>query len=319
MRSIHIIIVVLLSVFLMFGSNSKQEQFPVLEGPYLGQEPPGMTAVRFDPGIFPEGEWLGCSGFLKGATVFVFTSMKPGSDWRLRPTFVTELKEGRWIRPEVAPFNRFLPYNFTVGPDDQIIYFTSLKSPDKTTHMLLEQANIWAVKLERNGWNEPVMFGPSLNTEVHYENYPSVTRDGTVYYMSRRRGGMGRTDVYRSKNLDGVYGIAENLGPAVNSEKSDIDPFVAPDESYLIVCQDKDGGYGKWDLYAAFQKKDKSWTEPVNLGRSVNSKGSELRPYVTPDGKYLFFTGYRRGNRQPDGIYWVDAGVIEELKPRDIQ
>ena len=133
--------------------------------------------------------------------------------------------------------------------------------------------------------------------------------------MSRRRGGVGRTDVYRSKNLDGVYGVAENLGPVVNSEESDVDPFVAPDESYLIVCQEKEGGYGEWDLYVAFRRKDESWTRPVNLGENVNSRGYEVRPYVTPDGKYLFFTSYRSLDPHDGGIYWVDASVIEDARP----
>lgn len=198
------------------------------------------------------------------------------------------------------------------------MYFTTLRSPDKTTSMLLEQANIWAVKLEMNGWTEPVMFAKSINTDKYYENYPSVTNDGTVYYMSRRRGGIGRTDVYRSRNLDGVYAEAENLGPTINTRASDIDPFVAPDESYLIVCQDKADGYGRWDLYIAFKKKDGSWTAPVNMGNAVNSSSSELRPYVTPDGKYLFFTSNRPNNQRLEKIYWVDAGIITNLKPKSL-
>ena len=141
---------------------------------------------------------------MKDATVFVYGSMKPDSDWRLRPVYITEMKKnGRWTNPKIAPFSKYGPYNFTVGPDDQILYFTTLKSPDKTTHMFGEQANIWAVKLEMDGWTEPVMMGRSINTERYYENYPSVTVDGTIYYMSRREVGAGRTDVWRSQNLDG--------------------------------------------------------------------------------------------------------------------
>jgi hypothetical protein len=58
-----------------------------------------------------------------------------------------------------------------------------------------------------------------------------------------------------------------------------------PDESYLIVC-----------------------------GEQVNSPEYEFRPYVTPDGKYLFFTS----NRSEEGsIWWVDAGGIDDLNPKD--
>ena len=295
------------------------DDFPVLKGPYFGQTPPGKTAELFDPGIFFKGEGQGCSGFLNEGSVFVFTSQRSNSDWRLHATYVTKLKNGVWTRPRVAPFSSFAPYNFTVGPDDQTLYFTTLKSPNKTTYMFLEQANIWAVKLEINGWTEPVMFGRSINTEAYYENYPAVTNQGTIYYMSRRELGVGGTDVFRSQNIDGKYAAAENVGEPVNTQSGDADPFVAPDESYLIVCQKKAGGWGEYDLYVYFHRPDGSWTEGTNMGKEINSPDYEFRPYVTPDGKYLFFTSNRPHQSGVGNIFWVDASVIEDLKPKEIR
>lgn len=315
--SVPIICGIFLLLFLFHGC-SQQKYVPLIQGSYLGQPPPGVTAKLFAHEVFNEGEYLGCSGFFKGGTVFVFGSMKPNSDWRLRPVYITEMKKnGRWTKPRIAPFSKYAPYNFTAGPDGQTLYFTTLKSPDKTTHMFGEQANIWAVKMEMDGWTEPVMFGRSINTERYYENYPSVTNDGTIYYMSRREEGAGKTDVWRSPNLDGVYGEAENLGSPVNTEGSDIDPFVAPDESYLIVCQELEGGFGDFDLYVYFQRRDRTWTKGINLGERVNSAGFEARPYVTSDGKYLFFTSNRQESQGGEGIYWVDAKVIEQAMPKD--
>jgi hypothetical protein len=308
-------------VFMVFPGLTIEgkNDFPILRDPYLGQKPPGRKAVLFNPGIFPEGEHQGCSGFLKEGTVYIYNCMKTYSDWRLRPTYMTELKKGQWTKPQIAPFSGYAPYNFTVGPDDLTIYFTTLKSPDKTTSMFLEEANIWAVMIELDGWSEPAMFGRSINTETYYENYPSVTNNGTVYYMSRREKGMGRTDVWKSKNIDGKYGEAQNLGTPVNTAGSDIDPFVAPDESYLIVCQKKDGGFGAYDLYVYFKKSDDSWSQGFNLGKDVNSPSFEARPYVTPDGKYLFFTSNKPGGQSLGKIYWVDARIIDDLKPKNLR
>ena len=118
-------------------------------------------------------------------------------------------------------------------------------------------------------------------------------------------------------NLDGVCGEAKNLGDFANTEGSDIDPFVAADESYLVVCQEKEEGFGEFDIYVYFQREDKSWTEPINLGEGVNSTGFEARPYVTPDGKYFFLTSNRRDEEggEVGRIYCVDAKVIDKLKP----
>jgi len=281
------------------------------DGPYLGQRPPGVTAEVFAPGLISENEWAGCSGFLNDGTVFVYSSMAAGTDWRFKPTFVMELEGGRWSEPQVAPFSAYMPYNFTVGPGGKTVYFTTLKSPDKSTSMLLEQANIWAVTLTKDGWTEPVMLGASINTEEHYENYPTVARDGTIYYMSRREDTVGKTDIYRSRNRDGRYADAENLGPPINSVESDQDPFIAPDGSYLIVClTGRTDSFGKYDLYVSFPEEDGSWSEPVNLGEGVNTPGSEFRPYVTADGKYLFFTALGPDSNNIGRIFWVSSEVI---------
>jgi len=281
------------------------------DGPYLGQRPPGVTAEVFAPGLISENEWAGCSGFLNDGTVFVYSSMAAGTDWRFKPTYVMELEGGRWSEPQVAPFSAYMPYNFTVGPGGKTVYFTTLKSPDKSTSMLLEQANIWAVTLTKDGWTEPVMLGASINTEEHYENYPTVARDGTIYYMSRREDTVGKTDIYRSRNRDGRYADAENLGPPINSVESDQDPFIAPDGSYLIVClTGRTDSFGKYDLYVSFPEEDGSWSEPVNLGEGVNTPGSEFRPYVTADGKYLFFTALDSDSNNIGRIFWVSSEVI---------
>jgi hypothetical protein len=282
------------------------------DGPYLGQKPPSAVAETFAPGLVDEDEGLGCSGFLNDGKVFVFSSMKAGTDWRFKSTYVMEFEDGRWTEPEVAPFSAYMPYNFTVGPGGKTVYFTTLKSPDKSKSMLLEQANIWAVTLTDNGWTEPVMLGASINTEEYYENYPTVARDGTIYYMSRREDSVGKTDIYLSKNRDGKYAEAENLGPPINSIESDQDPFIAPDGSYLIVClTGRQDSLGKYDLYVSFPDEDGTWSEPVNLGEGVNTAESEFRPYVTADGKYLFFTSPDPNADNRGRIFWVSSRVIE--------
>ena len=54
------------------------------------------------------------------------------------------------------------------------------------------------------------------------------------------------------------------------------------------------------------------------MGEGVNSSSFEARPYVTPDAKYLFFTSNRPNYKQSENIYWIDASIIEELKPDEL-
>ena len=109
--------------------------------------------------------------------------------------------------------------------------------------------------------------------------------------------------------------------------------------SYVIFQSDRESGFGQNDLWVSFKEKNNHWSEPINLGKSINSSASDFGPYVTPDGKYLFFSSYRTQDtekfkntrydelmnlyRSPQNgyaiLYWVNANVIEELKSKQLK
>lgn len=278
---------------------------------YLGLDAPGMTAEVFTPDVLSGVESGACSGFLLDGTVFVFKQLSPDLEWKFEPVFFTELVNGQWSDPAVAPFSDLYPYNYTVAADGKTLVFTSLRSAEDHS-VILRRGNIWTVEKTDSGWSDPQMFGPPVNTEDTFENYPSISADGTLYYMSGREGGMGSDDIYRLDRVNGEYVEPENIGGPVNTENSEVDSFIGADESYLIYSSDGLDGLGRHDLYVSFRTRGGSWSEPVNMGPAVNSPASELRASVTPDRKYFFFTSDRSGSGK---IYWMDAGIIQSLRP----
>ena len=143
---------------------------------------------------------------------------------------------------------------------------------------------------------------------------PTLAEKGTLYFMSTRPGGQGQADLYRSVWKDGRFGSPENLGSPVNTADYESSPFIAPDESYLLFASDKPGGYGLSDLYVSFRNPDGAWGEPVNLGPTINEKGTVTRrPSVSPDGRFLFFLSGKTGRGD---VYWVNSKVIHRLKGR---
>lgn len=124
-------------------------------------------------------------------------------------------------------------------------------------------------------------------------------------------------DIYLSTLKEGIFTDPQNLGHLVNSENNEYNPFIAPDESYILFnSNERPDSYGSHDIYISFRKKDRTWTEVKNVGDVVNSKASESKPYVSPDGKYFFFSSPRNGNWE---IFWVDAKIIEDLKPKELK
>lgn len=134
---------------------------------------------------------------------------------------------------------------------------------------------------------------------------------GDLYLGSSGGGGYGQNDVYVSRFSDGAYGEPENLGPAVNTAAPEFSPYVAPDQSYLLLTRVLEDG--DTDIFVTFPNDDGEWSPAQNVGAPVNSPGGELCPVVSPDGHYLFFLGRRDGIR---GVYWTRADVIDTLKPR---
>lgn len=146
---------------------------------------------------------------------------------------------------------------------------------------------------------------------IHAPIFGARSEDGV---WSRPRG-LGGLDLYRSIPDESQYRAVENLGESINTAFNDHDPFIAPDESYLLPCSDRPGGYGRNDLFVAFRVLDGSWARPVNLGEGINTAADETRPYVTPDGKLLFFNSNRSGSQD---ILWVDAGILDSIRPDDL-
>jgi len=177
---------------------------------------------------------------------------------------------------------------------------------------MIYNSDIYTADIISTGvWSLPQKLGPIINSKYH-ERSPSVTRDGTLYFYSDRDGGMGSLDIYRSSLKDGYYIEPENLGNKVNSKYLEGNPFISADESILLFnSNDRPDSFGSHDIYISFRKKDGSWSEVKNLGAIVNTSASESKPYISPDGKFLFFSSSRNNIFE---IFWVSTQIIEELK-----
>ena len=288
-----------------------EENFPVLKGPYLGQKPPGLTPKVFAPGIVSTSASEGGSSFTSDGKLYLFVRAGSTQDG----IFIMEQKRGVWQKPRLAPFSAGkYDWDFMLAPDDKTLFVSSGR-PVKGGGPPVRDYRIWTTKKTITGWTKPFLLPPPVNTGQH-DSYPSAAANGTLYFFSNRKGGTGNGDIYKSRRIKGKYPVVENLGKPVNSKHHEVDPFIAPDESYLIFCSDKPGGYGKDDMYISFRKSDSCWSQPINMGKEVNSPYQEYIPYVTPDGKYFFFTTNKTGNRD---IYWVDAKIIDTLTPSNIK
>ncbi len=291
----------------------------------LGEEKPRQAAQLFEPGLvstFMNDRDLALS---PNGTDMFFGSLH-------RPVYAIlharRKSDGSWSRPEVAPFSgRWDDCEPAFSPDGRRLYFCSTRPLDGKGAP--KDWDIWYVERTPSGWSEPSNPGAPLNSEKD-EFYPSVTRDGTVYFISHDM------KLWRSRRDGAGFAPPERLPETVNGAAAEYNACVSPDESVLVFTSHSwDQRFGQGDLVASFRKPNGDWTRPVNLGEAVNTDEIEMSPSLSPDGRTLFFSSNRQAKgaaqakpvtrkeleRRAMGpqnglmdVYRVDAGVLDEAK-----
>lgn len=227
-----------------------------------------------------------------GKTLYFLKNTPIFDHWTI---VVSREQNGKWTTPEVAPFSgQYADADPFITVDGQHFFFISTRPVDGKPK---EETDIWMMKKSGTGWSEPEHLA-AVNSEAS-EWFPTVSKNGNLYFGSERPGGKGRCDIYCSKLVDGKYGPPENLGEPLNSSANEVEPFIAPDESYLIFAGTSlPETKGAYDLYISL-RRDGQWSKPRNLGDQINSPGWDFSPKVSPDGKWFFFTSNRSFTGKP--------------------
>lgn len=138
-------------------------------------------------------------------------------------------------------------------------------------------------------WEKLEKLGDNINSNYD-ETHASISSDGkTLYFTSNRPGGFGALDIYKSElNDDGEWGVAVNLGGAINSYKNENTPFITNDGKTLFFASENYYNMGGYDIFKSRTQSDNSWSKPKNLGYPINSTDDDLFFFPVNNGK----TGY---------------------------
>ncbi len=216
---------------------------------------------------------------------------------------VSHLDGGNWSAPVPIGFSgRNFDFSPCMSPDGSELFFSSGRARAGQKLSL----GLWASERTATGWSAPKDLGTAINGSGEGAGSPSLASNGSLYFVAQRPDSVGGIDIYRARRFNGQYDDPKNLGPVINSPQGENGVCVAPDESYLIFTSDRPGGQGQNDLYVSVFK-DGGWSQPRNLGPTINSAGDESCPSISPDGKYLFFNRQGAGN---PGIYRVEMNAL---------
>lgn len=285
---------------------------------------PTASALVFSKGIVSDG--MNNRDFTispDGAELYYTVQQK---DFLISTIIRVQKKNGKWSAPEVAPFSgRYNDLEASFSPDGKRIWFSSnrpVNSADTTNDF-----DIWYVNKTNTGWSEPVHAGFVMNTPAN-EFYPSVARNGNIYFTSEFKAGKGKEDIVMCAWQNGQYQPPVSLPEAINSKGYEFNAFVDPDEQFIIfTAYGRADDMGRGDLYISEKDESGNWKPAKHMGAGINSKNLDYCPFVTPDKKYLFFSSNRPINRTPfdqakdykaitgmlngpgnglDDVYWIE-------------
>ncbi len=235
----------------------------------------------------------------------------------LRPPRGWKINMGHFINSEYSD------YGPSLAADDKTLIFTSKRNVIPEGLDTRQNEDIFYSTTEFDQWDyaQPLS---ELNTPYN-EGSVCLSKDGKTMYFARcdAPDSYGNCDIYISTlQEDSTWSRATNLGVNVNSRAWDSHPALSHYDDTLYFASDRIGGFGMSDIYFTYKDKKGDWVPAKNLGPIINSRNSEVSPFIHPAHQILYFSsnGYVLNfgefdiykSSQKDG-YWQEADNIGPL------
>jgi len=218
--------------------------------------------------------------------------------------------------PEFAP---------CVSPDGKMMVFTSRRVDTKGGMVDVDFDHQYYSDIYLSNWNEETKewdiadnISGSVNTEYHdgglsfspegeliiYRNIMNVTKSGDIYVSKRSKSGKWgkpKPIIYRD----------QKASKKINSSYFESSASMTGDGNTIYFVSERPGGTGQADIYYV-EKKGREWSEPINMGTTINTTSDEKCVFIHPSGNVLFFTsdGFEDGLGTYDVYYSVKENDV---------
>ena len=182
-------------------------------------------------------------------------------------------------------------------------------SPDGQTILIYKDdmgdGNIYSTSLDGDIWSTPIKLNENINSK-YWEPSAFISADGhTLYFTSDKPGGYGGRDLYTStKQQEGDWEKAVNMGPNINTRYDEDAPFIHPDGVTFSFSSNGHKTMGGFDIFTSLSDNG-NWSEPVNVGYPVNTTDDDIFYVVSPDNRVAYFSSFRDGGFGEKDNYMV--------------
>ncbi len=227
--------------------------------------------------------------------------------------------EGNLMAPVV--FSKELSSKYHEGPvcfnpTGDMIYFSRnilVDSKEKIARDGKQKMSLYSASKLDSTWTAPAELG--LNSSEYNNCHPALSIDGDkLYFSSDRPGGYGLYDLYVSFKLGDSWGEPVNLGPKVNSARSEVFPFIHADNT-LYYTSTGLGGKGGMDIFQTKMNTKGEWSKPVALPEPFNTNGDDFGLIVDLNKKNGYFSSNGTQGKGKDDIlsFNINDGNLDDL------
>lgn len=210
-------------------------------------------------------------------------------------------------------------YPVVSGDEETMVYVTSLKFYDaiffvsKVNKQWKKPENITSqLYFSAEEWSDPGNITPEIGSDGNM--YPTaLSYDGTELYLVKEASDV--SNIYVSVFKNGKWTMAKELGKNINEKRyNETHACISHDGQKLYFSSDRRGGYGKLDIYVAEREPDGTWDKATNMGSTINSNKDEASPFITANGRTLFFSSKGHYNMGGYDIFYAQKDEKDNWK-----
>lgn len=188
-----------------------------------------------------------------------------------------------------------MDYSPVVSEDEDLILFCTRRPPNGKKNLdgtFYEDIYFTTATGKDSSWVPAIMIDKSsgyiseeINNGKAHVAPVSISPDGKTLYIYKEN------SIWKSvKNAEGQWSIPIRMNQNVNIGEANPSIFITPDEKEMfIVSQGVSDGFGERDIYYSVKDENGNWKKPVNMGPKINTPYKEDAPYLSKDGKSLYF------------------------------
>lgn len=186
-------------------------------------------------------------------------------------------------------------YASAVTVDGSALFFTSRRlwanganAEEKDLYLNLHWEDIYVSYKSNGSWGVPQIL--DFCTPDNNQAMVSITKDERQVFTYKDKSGNG--DIFVSNFIKGEFATLEKLSiPRINTDAWEPHFIISPDGNTIFFVSDREGGYGGSDIWRLERLGNGEWSrDPINMGPEINSEFDEDAPFISFDGRTLYFS-----------------------------